>query len=211
MRRIAETKNTIRLSWVACRITILFSLIGSLTGCGWVRDLRPSNDRWLRDGSLAISRPVPAPGLRSDGPGLASLKPEFTAEQPTNPSTTLIISRRDRTLTAFRPDAAPLVIKTEGAQHLPTGSFSVMNKEQNPLWYAPREYFTNRSLPVPSEGSRARFRRAALGQRTLYLSNQTPIHSGPVWLREIGGLRVNDSEMVDIYSMVSVGTRVEIR
>jgi hypothetical protein len=45
----------------------------------------------------------------------------------------------------------------------------------------------------------------------MYLDNQTPIHSGPVWLKEIGGLRVKQIEMERIYSMITVGTRVEVR
>jgi hypothetical protein len=84
-------------------------------------------------------------------------------------------------------------------------------KEERPLWYAPREYFVNRSLKVPHEGSRERFRRAALGNRAIYLNNQAPIHSGPVWLAEIGGMRVDQRKMEQLYSMVPVGTRVEVR
>lgn len=79
------------------------------------------------------------------------------------------------------------------------------------MWYAPKEYFINRALPVPAEGSRERFKRAALGSQTLFLNDQTPIHSGPVWLKEIGGVRVKSSAMSEIYSMVQVGTRVEVR
>ncbi len=94
---------------------------------------------------------------------------------------------------------------------MPAGSFSVTVKEENPLWYAPPEYFAKRSLKVPEEGSRARFMRAALGHRALYLNNQTPIHSGPVWLHEIGGLRVKQPEMEQLYALVAVGTRVEVR
>lgn len=102
-------------------------------------------------------------------------------------------------------------MKTEGAQYLNQGSFSVTQKEERPLWYAPKEYFVNRALPVPAEGSRERFKRAALGSYALYLNDQTPIHSGPVWLREIGGVRVSEPQLAEIYSLVQVGTRVEIR
>jgi lipoprotein-anchoring transpeptidase ErfK/SrfK len=104
-----------------------------------------------------------------------------------------------------------LVIKTDGAKHLRPGSFSVTQKENDPLWYAPKEYFMKRALPVPPEGSRERFKRAALGNQTLYLNDQTPIHSGPVWMNEIGGVRLNSSAMSELYSMVQVGARVEVR
>jgi len=196
---------------------ILFGAIVlfGLSGCAGFMGLDPSNSQWLSDGSLALSRPVPPvsrPSAKSSIKNIAAITPSA----PVSPSSgeesiALIVSRSDRTLTAIRPGAKPLVVKTEGAQLLPRGSFSVTMKEENPLWYAPKEYFVNRAMPVPSEGSRERFKRAALGERTIYLNDQTPIHSGPVWLKEIGGLRVPHAQMDQIFSMVTVGTRVEVR
>jgi lipoprotein-anchoring transpeptidase ErfK/SrfK len=84
-------------------------------------------------------------------------------------------------------------------------------KEENPLWYAPREYFLKRSMAVPEEGSRERFKRAALGSKTIFLNNHTPIHSGPVWMQEIGGIRLSTAEMQQVFSTITVGTRVEVR
>jgi lipoprotein-anchoring transpeptidase ErfK/SrfK len=66
-------------------------------------------------------------------------------------------------------------------------------------------------MVVPEEGSRERFKRAALGSKTIFLNNHTPIHSGPVWMQEIGGIRLNAAEMQQIFSAISVGTRVEVR
>lgn len=145
----------------------------------------------------------------------------------------IIISRSERTITALNAtkvalsevgssaaslaspaasaNPAPLVFPSEGAQNLKAGSFSITLKEESPLWYAPNEYFTRRKMSVPEEGSRARFMRAALGSRALYLNDQTPIHSGPVWLGEIGGVRIKESEMQELFSLISVGTRVEVR
>jgi hypothetical protein len=188
------------------------ALVG-LSGCSGFMGLNSSNSQWLNDGSLGLSRPVPPVSKLSattnspDSTGLTASPSAASTED----SIALIVSRSDRTLTAIRPGAKPLVVKTEGAQLLPRGSFSVTMKEENPLWYAPKEYFVNRAMPVPSEGSRERFKRAALGDRTIYLNDQTPIHSGPVWLKEIGGLRVPNTQMDQLFSMVSVGTRVEVR
>jgi lipoprotein-anchoring transpeptidase ErfK/SrfK len=66
-------------------------------------------------------------------------------------------------------------------------------------------------MVVPEEGSRERFKRAALGSQTIFLNNQTPIHSGPVWMQEIGGIRLSTAEMQQVFSTITVGTRVEIR
>jgi hypothetical protein len=187
------------LALSAC--SLLFS-----AGCSMVSSTGAPDSRWLQSGSLALSRPLPQPSKVA-----STQEPTAPASPSIGDSAALIISRRDRTLTAIRPGGTPLVIKTDGAQHLRSGSFSVTQKELEPLWYAPKEYFMKRALPVPPEGSRERFKRAALGAQTIYLNDQTPIHSGPIWMREIGGLRLNASAMNELYSMVQVGARVEVR
>ncbi len=190
-------------------------IASSLNACGVTSD-RSSGKAWLQNGSLGLSRPVPAVSQSSTSTPdtsspRASLRPTLSETVESANTNTLIISRNDKTLTAISPGSAPLVIKSEGAQLLPEGSFSVTQKEQNSLWYAPRDYFLRRSLAVPAEGSRERFKRAALGSKTIFLNDSTPIHSGPVWMEEIGGIRLNTDQMEQIFSMVTVGTRVEVR
>jgi hypothetical protein len=194
--------NTRRLAQAA--LCLLF-----LSGCSTSNLSGSSSAKWLDSGALALSRPLPKRGPATS----TQIATSAPVPNPTSSSEAaqIIISRRDNTLTAVMPGTSPLTFKAEGAALLPQGSFAVTVKEEAPLWYAPREYFTSRALDVPSEGSRSRFRRAALGSRAMYLDNQTPIHSGPVWLKEIGGLRVKQTEMERIYSMVTVGTRVEVR
>jgi hypothetical protein len=197
-------------------LSLCLLIAGCLSGCSLMAAPSRSDKAWLLDGSLALSRPVPPPSkllaaapleVASDTPR-ASLKASSTENSN---AASIVISRNDKTLTAMRPGESPLVLRTEGAQHLKAGSFSITQKQEDPLWYAPNRYFTKRSLSVPPEGSRERFKRAALGSRTLFLNDQTPIHSGPVWMQEIGGLQVKPSEMAQIYSMIAIGTRVEVR
>jgi hypothetical protein len=194
----------------ALHLTLIVACLVLMSGCSVVRSQAGSSSRWLPSGSLALSRPMP---LASRAQAVLHPQAESALANAGNSPdiTALIISRRDRTLTALRPGSSPLVIKTDGAQFLQSGSFSVTQKELGPLWYAPKEYFTSRALPIPPEGSRGRFKRAALGPQTIYLNDQTPIHSGPVWLKEIGGLRVKSSAMNQLYSMVQVGARVEVK
>ena len=177
-----------------------------LSGCSSFGGPSTSTSAWLDSGSLALSRPVPLASRVKPGTPNIRQYPVEGAE-----IAQIIISRTDKTITAIQPGSSPMVFKSEGAQYLSTGSFSVTLKEDKPLWYAPNTYFVNRSLEVPDQGSRSRFMRAALGRRALYLNDQTPIHCGPVWLQEIGGVRLRQSEMDQLYSMVNVGTRVEIR
>jgi lipoprotein-anchoring transpeptidase ErfK/SrfK len=191
----------------AAHLTIVGLVATSTVGCTSIKNPTNAGSQWLASGSLALSRPVPTQGIAIK-PSAASPDSSMGAEPEV---ARIVVSRNDRTITALRPGTQPIVVKAEGAQHLPAGSFSVTIKEENPLWYAPTTYFSKRSLQIPEEGSRARFMRAALGNRALYLSNQAPIHSGPVWLDEIGGIRVKQPDMEQIYSMVAVGTRVEVR
>jgi hypothetical protein len=198
------------------KLLLYLLVVAFLNGCAFVGSPSRPNKAWLLDGALALSRPVPTPTkqLADNSAASATSPTTVTAEAPTADQSTvpsILISRQDKTLTALRPGETPLVLKTEGAQFLKEGSFSVTQKKENPLWYAPNRYFTNRSLTIPQEGSRDRFKRAALGSRTLFLNDQTPIHSGPVWMKEIGGLRVKPAEMAQIYTMIAVGTRVEVR
>jgi lipoprotein-anchoring transpeptidase ErfK/SrfK len=191
----------------AAHLTIVGLLATSPVGCTSIKNPTNSGSQWLDSGSLALSRPVPTQGMPTKLHA-AGLDSSTGAEREV---ARIVVSRNDRTITALRPGIPPIIVKAEGAQRLPTGSFSVTIKEENPLWYAPAEYFSKRSLQIPQEGSRARFMRAALGNRALYLNNQAPIHSGPVWLDEIGGIRVKQPDMEQLYSMIAVGTRVEVR
>ena len=91
------------------------------------------------------------------------------------------------------------------------GRYTVALKQSNPLWYAPDSYFRQRSLRLPPEGSKDRFKRGALGSQALFLNEQTPIHSGPIGMSEIGGLRISPADMAKIFQSVQVGTVVEVR
>lgn len=190
-------------------LTLALAVLLFLTaGCA-VRggNTNSAGNSWLESGSLALSRPIPQEVSR-DRARLGYIPPPETAS---NEAVQVVISREARTITAVRPGASPVTIRTQGAERIPAGSFTVTLKEEKPLWYAPNEYFTKRSLKIPEQGSRARFMRAALGHRVIYLNDQTPIHSGPVWLQEIGGIRLEKREIDQLYSMIAVGTRVEVR
>lgn len=207
MQRIARLVREKMVMRCAVTIIVAGFFTTSVVGCTSFRTMTNSGGPWLESGSLALSRPVPTQGVPTRS-HTASLGASTVAESE---AARIVVSRSDRTITALRPGTPPMVVKAEGAQHLPPGSFSVTVKEENPLWYAPSEYFSKRSLEIPEEGSRARFMRAALGNRALYLNNQAPIHSGPVWLDEIGGIQVRQPEMEQLYSMIAIGTRVEVR
>jgi hypothetical protein len=208
VNRVKHKKDFITLPRIT-RATFVVSLLGILAGAGCVpmTNLKHSKPL-LSSGVIAISRPIPVAST------MPSLKTVATSSQPTisdNRAESVVISRTDATITAFNTVGTPLIFRAEGAEGLSPGSFTITVKEEQPLWYAPNAYFQRRSLKVPQEGSRDRFRRAALGKHAVFLNNRIPIHSGPVWLEEIGGLKVRTSDMSALYAMLDVGTRVEIR
>jgi hypothetical protein len=178
------------------------------SGCSLMPGATFTAGRWLPDGALGLSRPVP-PARPVDA--RASLAPQMFEAETRAESPQLIVSRRDRSITAIRPGEAPIVIKADGAQYLREGSFSITSREVAPLWYAPTQYFRRRGMPVPAEGSRERYKRAALGSHALYLNNQLPIHSGPIWMEEIGGIRLPENDMAQLFSLATVGMRLDVR
>lgn len=175
-----------------------------LSACSQLPSQSPSSSL-LQSGVIAISRPIPAPIIRADR------GPQKTESIPVSTVESVIISRVDETITTFNSDGKPVVFRAEGTADLKPGAFTITAKEEHPLWYAPTSYFEKRLMPVPQEGSRDRFRRAALGNKALFLNNSTPIHSGPIWMEEIGGLRVKRSDMPTLFAMLDIGTRVEVR
>ena len=99
----------------------------------------------------------------------------------------------------------------QGLAALKPGSYQVVHKQRNPLWYAPNSYFSARHLPIPAEGDATRFRRGALGDFALFLAKDLPLHSGPVWTSEIGGVQVADGDLSKIFYLLPIGAPVEIR
>jgi lipoprotein-anchoring transpeptidase ErfK/SrfK len=99
----------------------------------------------------------------------------------------------------------------QGVESLNPGKYTVEHKQRSALWYAPAEYFTSRGLPVPPEGVKERYLRGALGDFALFLDQMTPLHNGPIWSKELGGVRFDESDISRIYYQVEVGAPVEVR
>jgi len=132
--------------------------------------------------------------------------------QSVRPSATLLrVSRAAGKLSIEGPDTPPMSFYAQVSSSMRPGRYTVNLKQANPLWYAPDSYFRQRSLRLPPEGSKERFKRGALGSQALFLDEQTPIHSGPIGLVEIGGLRISPTDMATIFQSVQVGTVVEVR
>jgi hypothetical protein len=199
--------------FTCCRVCAILLAV-TLGGCALLPASKPATSNttrgWLADGSLAISRPIPP--INTYPSDRASMRPEpIPSHDAAITQATISISRSAGTVTFSAPDSSPLSFHAHVASSLRAGKYTVSLKQTNPVWYAPASYFQQREMRVPAEGSRDRFKRGALGNQALFLNDQTPLHSGPVGTNEIGGLRINPSDMAQLFELAQVGTVVEVR
>jgi L,D-transpeptidase YbiS len=97
----------------------------------------------------------------------------------------------------------------------PKGVFTVLRKEENPIWYKPDWAFVEDNLPIPPPSSPKRFVRGMLGKYALSIGGSYKIHGTPY--RKLlgqsvshGCIRVGDEDMERLYHLVSEGTTVYI-
>ncbi|WKZ57088.1 MAG: L,D-transpeptidase [Bdellovibrionota bacterium] len=168
----------------------------------------PTN--WIADGSLSIHRPVPQlpvnSELNQDGATVFAFAP--SASIPT--SAWVSVDRQANELRLMQGQQAILTLRGDGLDRLPTGSFTVLHKQREPAWYAPDLYFASRSLDTPAEHSKERYLRGALGEYALFLAPELPLHCGPLWLDEIGGVRLSEQDMAQLYYRLEVGAAIQI-
>lgn len=174
---------------------------------------------WLRDGSIAVSRPVPSQNaLNSSGSmngqnndPLLGFMPTKQAVESTRQGSWLLITRSSRKIEVVQDGKTTTVISGDGVQSLRPGTYTIAHKQETPLWYAPDQYFALRDIEIPTNNETERFRRGALGTAAVFLDADTPIHNGPVWRDEIGGVRIDDQGMLALFNTLKVGDAVEVR
>jgi len=161
----------------------------------------------LSDGVIVLSRPAP---MVSNVSGEISAL-GFLPVQAAPSGVWLAINSAGTTLSLMDGDKVLSSVSGEGIQKIKPGEYKLMHKQRSALWYAPDSYFSARNLPVPPQGDRLRFRRGALGDFVLFINKETPIHSGPIWLDEIGGIRMNENDISRIYYRLPVGATIEVK
>lgn len=196
----------LKVGWHLVQV-ILLPLLLLMTGCATSSFNPGAGETWLPDGTLALLRPIPKQNLSSEP--MARMRPPEMEEPNVPPH--LTVHSQSHSLTLALPGSAPVTIQAQGTYALKPGTYSVALKQNEPLWYAPPTYFLRRGIQVPAEGSKARFMRGALGSKAIFLDREIPIHSGPVWTEEIGGLRVSEADMAKIFDAIAIGGKVEVR
>jgi hypothetical protein len=156
------------------------------------------------NGSVIIARPVPKVEILE--PSVQKLFP-FIAPIA---QSIIHIDRKTGEVSLMEDGRTTAKFTSDGAKNLNPGSFKLIHKQRHPLWQAPADYFRKRNLPVPPEGSSARLLKGALGDFALFINEKTPIHSGATWSEDVGGIKLSDSSLAQLYYRVEVGTSIVI-
>ena len=194
---------------IACRIITIAVLSLAISACSTASSKQPqaAAETWLRDGMIVLARPAPAVAPFSPSERMLAFMPLPLAL--TGPW--LSVDTREGLIKLMSGDHALSTFRGEGLEKLPTGSFQVLHKQKDPLWYAPDSYFQSRSLAIPPQGDKSSYRKGALGDSVIYIARDIPIHDGPLWSPEVGGIRVPENDFLGIYERLEIGSQVEIR
>lgn len=165
-----------------------------------------SNRRWLKEGSILVARPLP----EAEQISMQTLLGFLPHKELESRGKWLALDRNSETIKIMNGAKELSSISAPGLSALKPGTYKIAHKQRNALWHAPDEYFTARNLSVPPKGDRERFRRGALGDFVLFLDKDTPIHSGPIAAKEIGGIQVTEKELSRIYYLLEVGSVVQV-
>lgn len=206
----------------ALAISILVVASGCSVLSGGLASSSQDGRTWMRDGSIAVSRPVPSRAALTvndqkgsnaalDSDPLLGFMPVKQNNDALRQGTVLRITRANRKIEVVQDGRTTAVAAGDGVQSLRAGTYEIAHKQETPLWYAPDTYFAARDLDVPTNNETERFRRGALGTAAIFLDADTPIHNGPVWRHEIGGVRIDDEAMKALFSALKVGDTVEVR
>ena len=201
----------LRTSFAHC---VLLTILMTLTSCSLffgggnsasLQEEPELSSNLLQSGSIVIASPVPKVSSPSPIKMLGFLPTEESSKV-----FWLSIDRSSQKVTLMQGQKALSTSEADGIDLIPAGSYSVVHKQKSPLWYAPDSYFTARGLPLPPQGDRSRLRRGALGSMALFLDNQTPIHSGSLWTAEVGGARVNEDAISEMYQHLGLGAQIHV-
>lgn len=189
------------------QLTVFLAVFLGLVTLGCSDSVRSQLDEQSAgSGSIVLARPMPE--TRAVGPlSMFGFLPASLSQA----GSWVQIDTQAKKLSLMDGDKVVFEAAADGADHLAPGKYQVLHKQRSALWYAPDAYFTSRSLPVPPEGDRARFRRGALGDFAIFLGKDLPVHSGPVWSSEIGGVRLEEAEISRLYYSIDVGGAVEVK
>lgn len=198
---IALTVGLLGLSLCAC----LCSCSGTATTTSPTLAQNAIASQYQDSGIIVLSRRLPVVSTPNERFSLLGFLPNSQR------GNWLDIDRGSKSVKLMSGDS--LILQATGAEgiaSLPVGNFSIQHKQRAALWYAPDSYFSSRGLQTPTEGSRDRLLRGALGEFVLFIDESHPLHEGPIWSAEIGGVRLDESDISRMYYQLDLGALVSI-
>ncbi len=196
---------------VSGRLLLVSICIAStlLSGCAKSVFTSPqASEEFTQDGSIVISRPLP----HRYNASLPLTALGFVPTYQSAPGNWLLIDTAKKTISLMEGEKVSMTSPADfGLSSIKPGSYSLLHKQRNPLWYAPESYFVSRKLAVPPDGDRSRFRRGALGDFVLYLDKDTPIHSGALWSGDVGGVKLDDNALSKIFYVLQIGSPIQVQ
>lgn len=197
-----------------CKTLVLLAIL-TLTACSqysnivsWNGSSDASAAHWQKDGMVSIFRNAPVVAHTGSQSALGFIP---AALHGTPSGSWLSIDREHSSIQLMKGDQVVYKLKGDGFPELKGGLYKVKHKQRNPLWYAPDSYFQERNLQPPAEGDKSRFRRGALGDFVIFIDQETPIHSGPMWLPAIGGVKMDEADLSKVYYSLEVGSEIEVK
>lgn len=151
---------------------------------------------WLKDGSISISRPIPA-ATTPKTPQVLGFMPIQSKKQ------WIKINKEKSKISIMNGQKETLSYKANGVDSLKEGRYHIAMKQENSMWYANNEYFTKRNLKVPSKSSSERYLKSALGKYALFLDSDNIIHSSKMYDDSVKGAQMRTSDIEVLYSAFS--------
>ena len=208
----------------ALRPTLIFSIFGliALTGCSVHGSSSAGGERFASSGTVILSGQLtgsavsPAPTVVADNQPvkmapLVGFLPPTIGFIPADNETWLEVDRLTKSVILFKGKNKIKEMQGEGSVSIDAGEYFIQQKQKHPLWYATDDYFSRRHLSVPAKEDRLRYRRGAYGPFAIFPSTNFPIHSGPVWSSDVGGLRISKGDLSAIYYTLPVGAPVVVK
>jgi hypothetical protein len=199
-------KSPLKNIFVTSAALSLTALGGCSFGNSSTTDERVAK-KFMNDGAITISRPAPAAQTATKPATMLAFLPVDAQKK----GKWISINRSHGTVTLMSNEEAVVIAKGKGFDSLKPGSYEIAHKQRSAPWHASDQYFLNRNMEVPAAGSKERFLRGALGEFVLFLNEQLPLHSGPIWAEEIGGVQLSEQDISRIYYSIPAGSVVEVQ
>jgi hypothetical protein len=186
----------------------------ALSGCAFWSPSPKDKSAWLPSGSIVIARRAPAPSaaeFRALGFSASTTPNQNLAIAALQRGTWLDIDRTLREARVMEGEKVIDKIQSEDLFALTPGSYQVVHKQRNPLWYASDDYFSRRNQEIPLASAQERYRRGALGDYVIFIDERTPLHDAPLKSPEVGGARLAEKDIAKIFYRLDTGARVVVR